>query len=73
MTTYERKPGTCEAIQFTGENLAEVRLWMDEQSRRWCDLDAWSYVIAEGDGRGFYPCVESAFTAAWRPVGEGTE
>lgn len=42
-------------------------LWV-QKSRRWCDVDPGTFVIAEPDGGGFYPCTEAVFRDKYEPV-----
>ena len=42
----------------------KVTLWV-VKSLAWCDLSAGSWVIAEPDGSGFYPCADEIFKARW--------
>jgi hypothetical protein len=55
-------PGPGVDVRANGEGGAE--LWV-AKSKAWCDLPAGSFVVAEPDGSGFYPCAGDIFVSRW--------
>lgn len=47
---------------------ADLLMWV-EKSQAWCVISPGTWVLAEADGVGFYPCTAEQFEASYEPVG----
>ena len=81
MPRFATIPSEIEAVQWHIDNVTEVRLFVGadnfrtaeatlwvEKSQAWCHLDEGDWIIAEPDGKGFYPCAAAIFRTKYREV-----
>jgi hypothetical protein len=45
----------------------DLEMWV-EKSQAWCTITPGTWVLAEADGVGFYPCTAEQFAASYEPV-----
>ena len=85
-STYASKPKFVQALQWTGDNLQEVKDWVCYIGDRipsflsvgtdtlalWVDksntvlpFKVGTWIIAESDGIGYYPCVDDSFRKSY--------
>lgn len=72
-----------DAMKWTGRNFEALKKFVGNTSlnlsdsglkmhvlkgNSYCYLDVGDYIIAESDGRGFYPCVENVFKAKYEKI-----
>lgn len=83
MRLYRKRPIVVEAIQWTGDNLAEVQRFADlflrvnptlaevwvKPEATWVRCPAGHYVIKGVNGE-FYPCAPAIFETTYEAVGE---
>jgi hypothetical protein len=77
--TVRKKPVVVQAMQYTGDNIADLREWADVT---WSDTyGAWAVVTLEGEMKlepgcyvicglqgEFYPCRQDIFEASYEPA-----
>lgn len=83
MTTYRRKPTTCEAWQWDGDYDAVIEFLVPQAADVYGDgelafrviksqssarIPLGDWIIREADGSGFYPCAADVFAATYEPV-----
>lgn len=84
--TARKNPITVQTIQWTGDNRGAVRefvgeppakMFSDEGKLYITKSGVWSaplavgtWIIAERDGNGFYPCTAEEFEATYKVVAE---
>lgn len=89
MAKYRKKPVVIDAIQWTGENHAEIEAFMGYGGYKWSSIHPDAHLIIftlEGDHRAitgswivkgikgeFYPCKPDIFAATYELVEESGE
>lgn len=85
MARYRKKPVVIDAVQFTGENLDELRRFVPEEVRDnrvghplgiWTPEGVMSVSVGDWIIKGvkgeFYPCKDDIFKMTYEPEGEAT-